>query len=437
MHNRMLVFGEDRPVSHALAMHLRGRGYEVLELTEVDGALASARSTLDAVVINLGVDRSAGLSVANAFMARSKAPLVLFTALRTTDALKTAIAAGTFDCISVRPLPLTESPRFDGLMGSSALMTQLFGVMAQVAATGSTVLIGGESGTGKELVANAIHKTSSRAGGRFVPINCGALSPTLFESELFGHVRGAFTDARADRKGAFRDADGGTVFLDEVSEIPIEFQPRLLRVLQERTVRPVGADFEVPFDARIIAATGRDLWREVQAKRFREDLYFRLNVVHLQMPPLRKREGDITMLAQHFIANASKRAGKSVLGLDAGLSAALGAYVWPGNVRELQNVIERAVVMTRNTVLGIDDLPPGTAIAVPLAPAAVAAVSAPSAPESLLCVERRHVLAVIAAMGGNHTRAAKALGIDRVTLYRKLKSWGLPEEKSHDAGGSR
>ncbi len=425
MQHRMLVFSGERDVSTLLAQHLLGRGYEVVEHFERDAALAAAETPFDAVVINLGIDRSPGLLLANSLMARSQAPLVLFVSHRTTEALSSAIAAGVFDVIASRAPspPARVGASFDQLLGGSPPMQRLFGVVSQVAGTDSTVLITGESGTGKELIARALHQHSPRASGRFVPINCGALTPTLFESELFGHVRGAFTDARADRKGAFRDADGGTLFLDEVGEIPFEFQARLLRVLQERAVRPVGADFEQPFNARIVVATRRDLWREVQAKRFREDLYFRLNVVHIDAPPLRARGSDITLLAQHFIGLAAKRADKVVSGLSPELAQVLQAMPWPGNVRELQNVIERAVVMTRNAVLGTDDVQAVAPAVVEAAP--VVAFTA----EPLQSVERRHVLAVIEVMGGNHTRAAKALGIDRVTLYRKLKSWGEADAK--------
>ncbi len=425
MQHRMLVFSGERDVSTLLAQHLLGRGYEVVEHFEHDAALAAAETPFDAVVINLGIDRSPALLLANSLMARSQAPLVLFVSHRTTEALSSAIAAGVFDVIASRAPspPARVGASFDQLLGGSPPMQRLFGVVSQVAGTDSTVLITGESGTGKELIARALHQHSPRASGRFVPINCGALTPTLFESELFGHVRGAFTDARADRKGAFRDADGGTLFLDEVGEIPFEFQARLLRVLQERAGRPVGADFEQPFNARIVVATRRDLWREVQAKRFREDLYFRLNVVHIDAPPLRARGSDITLLAQHFIGLAAKRADKVVSGLSPELAQVLQAMPWPGNVRELQNVIERAVVMTSNAVLGTHDVQA-------VAPAVVeAAPVVPFTAEPLQSVERRHVLAVIEVMGGNHTRAAKALGIDRVTLYRKLKSWGEADAK--------
>ena len=291
-------------------------------------------------------------------------------------------------------------------------------VMERVATLDSTVLVTGESGTGKELVARALHEQSGRAG-LFLPVNCAAVPEALLESELFGHVKGAFTDARENRAGLFVRANGGTLFLDEIGELPLALQPRLLRALQERTVRPVGSDVEVPFDARLICATHRDLELAVREGRFREDLYFRLDVIHLDLPPLRARGADVLGLAQQFVQRFSERMHRGVKGFSPDVARRLLAWTWPGNVRELQNVIERAVALARFDELSADDLPDKMR-------ADVVSVAANVTPEdhsglvTLEALERQHIARVLASVGDSRTLAARILGIDRKTLYRKL-----------------
>jgi two-component system response regulator HydG len=285
------------------------------------------------------------------------------------------------------------------------------------------VVICGETGTGKELVARRIHATSHRNAGPFVSINCAAVPQALLESELFGHVKGAFTDARTPRNGLFVEANRGTLFLDEIAEMPVEMQTKLLRALQERTVRPVGSDDEIPFDARILAATNRDLDEEVFEKRFREDLFYRINVVRIDLPPLRHR-GDVLELAQHLLVQHAKRSGRPILGISVQAAERLVAYRWPGNVRELQNCIERAVAFARFDEIAVDDLPETVRRFQKEGPLAWEAGDT----DQLICLEeleRRYVERALSLLGGNKSRVAEILGIDRRTLYRRLDRWSV------------
>jgi two-component system response regulator HydG len=290
--------------------------------------------------------------------------------------------------------------------------------VARVAPSDASVLIHGETGTGKELVARAIHTRSARKAGPFVAINCAAVPANLIESELFGHARGAFTDAKAARAGLFVEADGGTFFLDEIGEMPLEVQPKLLRALQERKVRPVGSNAEVPFDARIVAATNRDLEIEVEQRRFREDLYYRINVVKIELPPLRERGADVLAIAEHMLRRISN--GRT-LRLSPQAAERLMAYDWPGNVRELENCMERAVALARFDQIAVDDLPEK----VRSFRSDRVVVSADDASELVTLdeLERRYVRRVLKMLGGNKSRAAQILGLDRRTLYRKLERY--------------
>ena len=270
--------------------------------------------------------------------------------------------------------------------------------------------------------------TAAGSDGPFVAINCAAMPEQLLESELFGHVRGAFTDARAARTGLFVQANGGTLFLDEIGELPLALQPKLLRALQERTVRPIGGNDEVPFDVRVVAATNRDLESAVEEKRFREDLYFRINVIHVEMPPLRARGGDVLLLAQHFLVHYAAKARKAVTGLSSEAAERLLAYAWPGNVRELQNCVERAVALTRYEEITVDDLP--EKVRAYRSSHVLIAADDPSELVPLEEVERRYILRVLEAVGGNKTLAARVLGLERKTLYRKLVQWGMASSES-------
>ncbi len=314
-----------------------------------------------------------------------------------------------------------ESEKFEELVGASTAMKEVYSLIERIAETDATVLVTGETGTGKELAARAIHRRSRHRRGPMVTINCGAIPPSLLEGELFGHVRGAFTDAKADRKGLFAQANGGTLFLDELGDMPVDMQVKLLRALETRTVRPVGGQQEIPFDIRLIAATHRDLRARVAEGAFREDLYYRVNVVELALSPLRARGADVLMLAQLFLEQLAHQYGKSVHGISSAVSERLLAYSWPGNVRELRNCVERAVALSRFEDLVLEDLPRQLR-EYPPAPAPIASNDT-SRFISLAEVERRYVERVMQAVGGNKRQAAQILGLDRGTLYRKLAHW--------------
>jgi transcriptional regulator with PAS, ATPase and Fis domain len=295
---------------------------------------------------------------------------------------------------------------------------RLMDLARRIALVDSTVLITGESGTGKERVARLIHGASSRAGRPFITVNCGAITETLLESELFGHVRGAFTGAVMERPGLFEAANGGTLLLDEIGEISSAMQVKLLRVLQEREIRRVGDSLSRPVDVRVIAATNRDLAREMAEGRFRRDLYYRLHVVALEVPPLRERREDIPALAETLLAEAATRLGRALAGLSPRAAEQLLAYPWPGNVRELENAMERAVALARGPRAELEDLP--EEVRAP-PPAPCPPLSLPIRP--LAAVEQAYILAVLEFNGGNQARAARQLGIGPATLYRKLRRY--------------
>jgi DNA-binding NtrC family response regulator len=303
-----------------------------------------------------------------------------------------------------------------GLIAHSGAIERVLELARRVARVETTVLLTGESGVGKERIARFIHDESARTGGPFVAINCGAVPETLLESELFGHARGAFTGAAQDRPGLFEAANGGTLLLDEVGEIPPAMQVKLLRVLQEREVRRVGENKTRPVDVRVLAATNRDLLAEVHAARFRQDLYYRLRVVEIQVPPLRQRRDDILPLGRTFLADTAARTGCKVTGFTPAAAHALLRHAWPGNVRELENAVEHAVVLARTSRIDVEDLPPEVAHAMPGAPAR-------GEVRRLDDVEREYITAVLEAAGGNKARAAAQLGIGIATLYRKLKQY--------------
>jgi len=298
----------------------------------------------------------------------------------------------------------------EGLVGHSAAMADVCERLRRIAPTPATILLSGESGTGKEVAARALHRMSPRASGPFVPVNCAAIAAELIESELFGHVRGAYTGAQQSREGLFYYARGGTLFLDEISEMPPAAQAKLLRVLEERRIRPVGSEQEIPVDVRVIAATNRDLKAEVAAQRFRQDLYYRLQVVEVTLPPLRDRPEDLSLLVAHFIGQFAPALGVPELKLDGRTLARMAAYEWPGNVRELRNFIERSLI------LGWFDLGPEPK---------AGAVPDEASEETLESVEKRHILAVLAACAGNKSEAGRRLGISRKTLDRKCQAWGI------------
>jgi len=308
-----------------------------------------------------------------------------------------------------------EMAGLEGIVGTSAAVRELCGMITRLAPLPTTVLVQGESGTGKEVAARALHRMSPRAQHPFVPVNCGAISPDIIESELFGHVKGAFTGAHQTHEGLFFYAQGGTLFLDEISELPLGLQSKLLRVIEERKIRPVGSEREVPVDVRIVAATNRDLAPEVAAGRFRQDLFYRLDVVTLTIAPLRERTEDIPVLAAHFLRQLAAQLGVQPIPMGPEMLERLKAYRWPGNARELRNLVERSLILGHFPLEGII-----TKAEEPAQPAA----SAP-ADLSLDVVEKRHILAVLEASGGNKAEAARRLGVSRKTLDRKCAEWGV------------
>jgi len=316
---------------------------------------------------------------------------------------------------------------FHQILGKSKAIQAVFDLIRRVADSPTNVLITGESGTGKELVAKAIHYNSDRKQAPFVPVNCAAIPEPLLESELFGHMRGAFTDAKMDKRGLFEEAQKGTLFLDEISELPLMLQAKILRAIQEREIRRVGANKPIMVDVRIIAATNLNLSEEVKAKRFRDDLYYRLNVIELKLPPLRDRREDIPLLVDAFLKKCAVSRGKEVKGVSESALAMLMDYAWPGNVRELENIIERAVTLTRGDKIVPEDLP-----AVIQGSRGDRRVLDEAAERTLPleAVEKEYILKILEKMGGNKYQAAHALGIDRKTLYRKLGE--IDEAKTHE-----
>ncbi len=451
---RVLLVDDDRALCETLAAGLGRRGFEVCWRTSAEEALAAAAAEdFDVVVTDLNMPGTSGIELCSRLVEnRADVPVVVLTAFGSFDAAVSAIRAGAYDFLSkpvqldllaialqraaqhralreeVRRLRSGALRAPDGeLLGESPAMQRVHDLVARVADSESSVLITGESGTGKEVVAHAIHRQSRRREGPFVAVNCAAMPEALLESELFGHVRGAFTDAREARHGLFVEARRGTIFLDEIGDMPLGLQPKLLRALQERRVRPVGGTSEVPIDARFITATNRDLESAVDERRFREDLYFRINVIHVELPPLRARVGDILPLAQRFLRELAGRAGKDVTGISPAAAAKLIAYPWPGNVRELQNCVERAVALTRHEQILVDDLP--DRIQLHRSSSLVLGGDDPSELLPMEEVERRYILRVLEAVAGNKTAAARVLGFERKTLYRKLERFGVEPEK--------
>jgi len=337
-----------------------------------------------------------------------------------TDDELLAVVRGALQKVHTRrmakpPDPGVKGP-LTGLIGESVEMRRVYDLISRAGKSDATVLISGESGTGKELVARAIHYASPRAAEPFVPVNCAGIPEGLVESELFGHVKGAFTSATSNRSGLFVEADGGTMFLDEIGELAPATQAKLLRVLQEREVQNVGADRLRKVDVRVIAATNKDLGAMTSHGTFREDLFYRLNVVTIDLPPLRERGDDVLLLASHFLRHFAEQSSRPVPTLSDRIVAALREYSWPGNVRELQNLIQRLIVMTDGDVIDATSLPLAMRFSVP---------REKGLHRTLDDIEREHIEAVLATVGGNKTRAAEILGIDRKTLREKLKSYKL------------
>jgi len=433
------------------------------QLTNAFHALSEV--DVDAVLVGLHLNGSSGLKFSKrVFSDHEGLPVILMVPADDPALVDAATLTGAFgvlaDPVDLQVLELTldravehmalrrevrrleraveAQRRFEGLLGNSPIMRRLYDLVERAAASNAPVLLTGQSGTGKERVARTLHSLSRRSAGPFVGVNTAAVPDALLESELFGHAKGAFTGASAHRKGLFLQANDGVLFLDEIGEMPLSLQVKLLRALQERTIRPVGSDREVSFNARILAATNRDLETMVAEGRFREDLYYRLNVIHVDLPPLNSRGSDILLLARAFLESAAARDGKDIRGIDNAAAELLLDYRWPGNVRELENAIERAVALTRNSIITPEDLPDRVRGYQPSH--ILIAAEDPAELVSMAAVEERYIRRVLKVVRGNKSEATRILGFDRKTLYRKMRRYdieGAPPKPGQNGTGEK
>jgi len=449
---KVLVVDDDKVTRDLLREILEREGYEVRAVASGEEAIkVLGETSFPLVLSDIRMLEVSGMGVLS-HLKQTSAPsvVILMTGFGTMEGAINAIQEGAFDYISkpfkldelkslvaraakhwlslqaqsldssIHDSPPAESFRPKTLIGKSPQIVEVYRTLARATLSPSNVLLIGESGTGKELVARGIHDNSQRRAKKFVAVNCGALTETLLESELFGHVKGAFTGAIVNKAGLFEDANGGTLFLDEIGDIPPSLQVKLLRVLQEGEFKPVGSNETRRVDVRLIAATHVNLENMVAEGKFREDLYYRLKVIQIDLPPLRERMGDLPELVNHFVAVHAERIGKRVSHISEEAMAALANYPWPGNIRELEHAIERAVTMTRTTVLYPEDFPPEIA-----AVSGESALSAGGTPTSLEEVERQHIMRVLEEANYNKSKAAAILGIDRKTLHRKAQRYRI------------
>jgi DNA-binding NtrC family response regulator len=449
LNNTILVIDDEEIMREILETLLTREGHQVrLAATAAEGLDLIRSMPFDAAIVDVMLPGMDGVTALDEIKKiDDDLPVLMITAFASVENAIAAMKRGAFDYISkpfkndevlavlrnalaqrrlvvenraLRQNLQAHANRFGEIIGKSPRMRQVFDLIIQAAPSRSTILIQGESGTGKELVAAAIHRLSGRAKGPFIPVNCSAIPEDLLESEFFGHVRGAFSGAVSDALGLFRGANEGTIFLDEIAELSPGLQVKLLRVLQEMQVRPVGSTKAHPVDVRVIAATNRDLDRSIADGRFRQDLYYRLNVVRVSLPPLRTRREDIPALVNHFLRRYNRRFRRDVKGITPDALAALSAYDFPGNVRELENVVERAFAMGAREQITLTDLPVLGTASVP----AVATPASGSVPR-LADVEKDLILRALAFYKDDKEAAASALGISRRTIYRRLKEYGM------------
>lgn len=447
MKGHILVIEDDQAMGDMLDFGLSRRGFTSHSLTSGQTGLAALpEEQPDVLLTDINLPDINGIQVCREVVEKwPDVPVIMMTAFGSLETAIEAIRAGAYDFIT-KPLDmdllsltleravahrnlkkqvklLSEEIKrihsFSDLLGESPIMKELFGRLERIAATDSSVLISGESGSGKEITARALHEYSRRKDRPFVAINCSALPENLLESELFGHVKGAFTNAWQDRTGLLLEASGGTLFLDEIGDMPLSLQPKLLRALEERTVRPVGGNKEMGFDARVLAATNMDIEKAVAEGRFREDLYYRLNVIKVDIPPLRRRGTDILLLARKFVDDFAEKLGKKVTGFADSTVKRLLSYEWPGNVRELRNAMEHGVVMTLFDKIVPEDLPEKIQTHSGRAP--FWETDSQAELMSLDEMSARYIAYVLKMTKGNQTIAAQILAIDRKTLYRRLQ----------------
>ncbi len=454
----ILIVDDERSVREFLAIYLRRAGHRVEAAAGGNEGLVALRAReFDVVITDLRMPEVGGLEIlAHSKQLHPDTQVVVVTAFATTETAIAAMKAGAYDYLT-KPFKVDEVGlvveralerrvlhrenvvlrdeikgryKLDRLIGKSPAMHRLFEMIRKIAPARTSVLLIGESGTGKELAARALHELSPRADKPFIAVNCGAIPETLIESELFGHVRGSFTGANADKQGLFEAAHTGTLLLDEVAELPVAMQVKLLRVLQERKVKPVGGVNEREVDVRIVAATNRDLETEVEKNTFRQDLYYRLNVIQLRLPPLRERREDVPLLVDHFVRKFSAEHGRKVTGTDPDAMSALMGHHFPGNVRELENLIERAVTLTPSDRISLDTLPTLKGLAsvgdAPLgAPAATFPEEGLDLERTVEDFERGIIINALERTGGNRTEAARLLGVTFRSLRYRLSKLGI------------
>jgi two-component system response regulator HydG len=470
---RILIVEDQSSMQQLLEEYLRPKGFDItccqsatdacqtLGITESSAAKpdfgfkpcseqtkpheSGTESEFDIILTDVKMSGMDGLEFCRTVKQRfASLPVIVMTAYGSLETAVEALRSGAFDFVT-KPVELellkasleraaensqlrrrvrilesqAESDSFGELIGRSDVMMRLKDQLSRIVDSSAAVLLTGESGTGKEVVARALHQQSGRSKQPFVAVNCAALPEALLESELFGHVKGAFTDAKEDRIGLFLQANGGTLFLDEIGEMPIGIQPKLLRALEQKTVRPVGGKSEQPFDVHLIAATNLDLETAIEEKKFREDLYYRINVLEVTVPPLRTRGTDVLLIARHFLSQFTAATDKKVTGFEDEVLRRLLQYDWPGNVRELRNVIQRAVVLTQHEKINLDVLPARIS---EYSPSQLVIDEGDNQPlDSLERIQQRYIRYVLERTNGNKTEAAKILGLDRKTLYRRLK----------------
>jgi DNA-binding NtrC family response regulator len=456
---RVLVVEDEELMRSIIAQLLRGEGYQVIEAHAAEVALQIfEKESVDLAILDLNLG-SGGNGLDLLGKIRDLDPEVMgiiLTAYASVESAVDALRKGAYDYLT-KPFAndhlkavvrnalaqkslfhenrflrreLRDKYRFENIIGKSDAIESVFRVMEKVARTDSSVLITGESGTGKELVARAIHFGSERSAARFLPINCGALPENLLESELFGYKRGAFTGAAQDKPGLLKVADKGTLFLDEIGDMPLQLQVKLLRALQEREVYPLGGSEPVGFDVRLLCATNRDLEKDVKAGKFREELLYRINVITINLPPMRERKDDIALLANHFLHKYEKALDHSTMRFSKGAMRLLINYAWPGNVRELENTVERAVILAETDVIHSHDLPDK------LRSAHISTADLESFELTLEELEREHIQRILRKVEGDKAKAAEILGIHLSTLYRKVQKLKLDGENGIPEGES-
>ncbi|MFP4106483.1 MAG: sigma-54-dependent transcriptional regulator [Phycisphaerae bacterium] len=451
----ILLVDDDQIILDSLSVFLEGEGFEVTPVETVARATDLLSSGhYDLVITDVNTPEADGMKLLRHIRTRhSETAVIVITGYGTIESAVEAIRNGAYDYLtkpimdedvklSVRRAlqqqnlqaentrlkhTLADRYSFGNIVGQDYRMSKVFELITAVADSNTTVLITGESGTGKSMIARAIHTHSPRADQAFVEVSCGALPDTLLESELFGHVRGAFTHAVTDKEGKFAAADGGTIFLDEIATASPQLQIKLLRVLQERTFEPLGSNETRRVDVRVLIASNRDLWEEVKADNFRQDLFYRINVVNIDLPPLRDRLGDIPLLAEHFLRRFVRQTGRTVERFDPETIELMRQYHWPGNIRELENCVERAVVLCRDGVVTPDGLPPAvlTGASEVQTRRGYVDVEGRTLAEALETSEREIIRAALKSHEGSRQTTAAQLGIDRTTLYKKMKKYDL------------